>query len=128
MDKIANMLISMKNASAVKKPSVSVPHSKFTLAILECLKKANFVGSLNEKTVKGRPFIEVELLYTGTKPKITDVRRVSKLSRRMYTGVKDIKPFKNGSGVAVLSTPKGILTDKEAKAQMVGGEILFTIW
>ncbi|HYC34455.1 MAG TPA: 30S ribosomal protein S8, partial [Candidatus Paceibacterota bacterium] len=72
--------------------------------------------------------LEVELMYEEGKPRITDVERVSKFSRRVYQGAKDLKPVRNGYGIMVLTTPKGILSDKTARKEKVGGEALFKIW
>lgn len=129
MDKIADMLNMAKNASRVNHESVTVPFSKIKYAIAECLVKNGYVKGVNKKIVKGFPAIELTLSYNEAgEPKIVGVERVSKPSRRMYMSVKEIRAFKNGFGVSVLSTPKGILVDMDAKKQMVGGEILFKIW
>jgi small subunit ribosomal protein S8 len=72
--------------------------------------------------------LELGLVYKGDMPKVTGAERVSKSSLRVYKGVKDIRSVRNGYGLMVLTTPKGILTDKEARTQMVGGEVLFKIW
>jgi small subunit ribosomal protein S8 len=127
MDQIANMLIAIKNAGLVKKATVTIPSSKMKVAILELLKKEGYVKTFH---VKGdvKPTIEVVLEYKKDTPRVQGVTRVSKQSKRVYTGVKDITPVKYGHGMAVLSTPKGILSDKEARKELVGGEILFTIW
>ena len=118
----------MKNGSLVKKEMVSFPHSKLKEAILECLKKEGFVSDFSKKIKKGETFLEVKLIYIGNKPKISEVQRISKQSRRVYFGMKDIHSVRNGSGVLVLSTPKGILSGKEARKEQVGGEALFKIW
>ncbi len=128
MDSIANMLIVMKNGSSVGKISVTFPYSKMKQAIAECLKKEGYVSTIAKKTVKGQPLLEVGLVYADKKPKIAQVDRVSKQSRRVYFGVKDIHTVRNGSGLLVLSTPKGILSGKEARKEQVGGEVLFKIW
>jgi small subunit ribosomal protein S8 len=128
MDQIANMIIMMKNASLAKRPTTVFPHSKMKQAILECLKKEGYIVGFSKKSRKGFPVLEVELLYVDGKAKITDVDRVSKQSRRTYFGVKDIRPVRNGFGSVILSTPKGIMSGKEAKKEMVGGEALFKIW
>ena len=129
MDQIANMLITMKNASMVSKETVVVPFSKFKYAIAQCLKDQGFITNVSKKTEKNNvPVLEIELAYTPDGAKIHDVKRISKQSRRMYTGVKELRPVKNGHGITVLSTPKGILSDKQARKEMVGGEILFTMW
>ena len=72
--------------------------------------------------------IEVELLYTNEIPRVSDVERVSKVSRRTYVGVTGLKPVRNGKGALILSTPKGILSDREAKKEHVGGEVILSIW
>ncbi len=128
MDSIANMLIVMKNGSSVGKASVTFPYSKLKQAIAECLKKEGYINTIAKKTVKGQPLLEVGLIYTDKKPKIAEVDRVSKQSRRVYFGVKDIHTVRSGSGLLVLSTPKGILSGKEARKEQVGGEVLFKIW
>jgi len=128
MDQISNMIIMMKNASKANRPTVSFPYSKMKHAIADCLKKEGYVVSLSKKMKKMVPMLEVELVYVDGQPKINDVERISKQSRRVYYGVSDIKPIKNGYGLVVLSTPKGILSGKDAKKELVGGEALFKIW
>lgn len=127
MDQIANMLIAIKNGGLVKKTTVTMPSSKMKVAILELLKKEGYIKTYNvEEGVK--PTLEVVIAYTKDTPRINGVARISKQSKRVYTGVKDIRSFKYGHGMTVLSTPKGILSDKQARHEMVGGELLFTIW
>lgn len=128
MDTVANMLVAIKNGNHALKESVTIPHAKLSYAIAEKLSKEGFVGPIAKKTRRGRPVIEVSLLATNRIPKIREISRISKPSRRLYASVHDIKPFKNGHGMFVLSTPKGILSDKEARKEHVGGEILFSIW
>ena len=128
MDTLSNMLNGIKNANRALRESVIVPQSKLSLAIAEKLSKEGFVGSVSKKTRLGRPVIEIALIATDRMPKINDVKRISKSSRRMYMGVHDIKPVRGGGGMTVLSTPKGLLTDKEARKEHVGGEVLFSIW
>ena len=118
----------MKNASLADKESVAFPYSKMKNAISECLKKAGYLGEISKKVKKGQPMLEVKLVYIDKKPRITEVERISKQSRRVYFGMKDIHSVRNGSGLLVLSTPKGILSGKEARKEQVGGEALFKIW
>ncbi len=122
------MLIGMKNANRALRESVIVPESKLCLAIAEKLSKEGFVGAISKKTRRGRPVFEVTLVSADRMPRISEVKRISKPSRRMYAGSADIRSIKNGKGLLVLSTPKGILTDKEARKEHVGGEVLFSIW
>ena len=118
----------MKNGSLAGKESVSFPYSKMKNAIGECLKKAGYVSEISKKVKKGQPILEVRLIYKDKKPKIMEVERVSKQSRRVYFKMKDIHSVRNGSGLLVLSTPKGILSGKEARKEQVGGEALFRLW
>jgi small subunit ribosomal protein S8 len=128
MDSISNMIIMMKNGSLAGKESVVMPYSKLKNAIAECLKKEGYVGEVSKKVKKGQPTLEVGLIYVDKKPKITEVERISKQSRRVYFAMKDIHSVRNGLGLLILSTPKGILSGKEARKEQVGGEALFKIW
>ncbi len=129
MDPISNMLISMKNASMVSKETVVVPFSNIKYAIAQCLKEQGFIVNASKKTEKNNvSVLEIQLAYTADGAKIHDVKRMSKQSRRMYSGAKELHQVKNGHGITVLSTPKGILSDKQARKEMVGGEVLFTMW
>jgi len=128
-DPISDMLIQIKNATMVKKPAVSVPFSNIKMEIAKVLQREGYIKSAIKKGKKVKKVLACDLVY-GEKgeSKITDVLRVSKLSRRVYIGVKELRPVRQGSGLMVISTPKGIMTDKEAKAANVGGEVLFKIW
>ncbi|MBP9748047.1 MAG: 30S ribosomal protein S8 [Candidatus Pacebacteria bacterium] len=128
MDTISNMIIMMKNGSLAGKESVLVPYSKLKGAILECLKKEGYVAAVSKKVKKDHPVLEVTLTYVDKKPKIVEVERISKQSRRIYFGMKDIHSVRNGSGLLVLSTPKGIMSGKQARTEHVGGEALFRVW
>ncbi len=137
----------MKNGSLAGKESVFFPYSKMKHAIAKCLKKEGYINDILKKvSAKGaapakfggqgsasggknkQPVLEVKLVYIEKKPKITEVERISKQSRRVYFKMKDIHSVRNGSGLLVLSTPKGILSGKEARREQVGGEALFRIW
>ncbi len=127
-DPIADMIIRIKNASDSKKESVTLPYSKLKLAILDVLLKEGFIKSFGKKGKKVAKFIEVGLVYSDGMPKIHGVDRVSKTSKRVYQKAKDIRPVKSGFGALIISTPQGIITDKIARAEHVGGEVLFKIW
>lgn len=123
------MLVMIKNASQRGHESVSVPHSKLKASVAECLKDNNYLSSVSEKTKRGQKILELGLSYgTDGEPKVHDIKKISKTSKRMYIGYRDISPFKYSKGIYVLSTPKGIITDKDAKKEVVGGELLFSIW
>ena len=128
MDQIADMLIMIKNASLREHPSVTVPFSKVKNSIATCLVDKGYLKGAEKKMEKGFPVLTLALAYNDREPKVHNVKRISKPSRRLYIGSKSIKSFKNGYGMTVLSTPKGILSDKDAKKELVGGEILFSIW
>jgi small subunit ribosomal protein S8 len=122
------MIIMLKNASRAGHESVVLPHSKIKNAILECLKKEGYVKDISKKVKKGHPILEVELVYNEKMPKINEAERISKQSRRVYFGVTDIHKVRNGTGVLILSTPKGILSGRDARKEQVGGEALFRMW
>ncbi len=128
MDPISNMLIMLKNASRAGRPSITVPYSKVKHAIADRLTVAGYLSGVAKKARKSESLLELSLTYTDGTSKLKDVKRVSKPSRRVYMSVKEIRPVKNGHGSLFLSTPKGILTDKEARKELVGGEALFMIW
>ena len=128
MDIIADFLNSLKTGGLVHKESVILPHSSLKVAISEVLKKVGYIKTYKVHGDGAIKTLEVVLSYNGKNPRIGGVQRMSRPSKRVYRGVAKIYPVKYGHGTAVLSTPKGILTDKEARKEMVGGELLFTIW
>jgi small subunit ribosomal protein S8 len=129
MDVLSNMLVAIKNAGNAGKKEVVSPYSKYKHSVCEALARLGYIDAVHKKTAKGG-FSElvIELAKDGGNPKIKGVKRVSKPSRRLYAGVTTIKSVRNGFGVVVLSTPKGILGGEEAKKEQVGGELLFEIW
>ena len=127
-DPIADFITRIKNASDARKATVSIPYSALKENIAHTLIKGGYIESVE---VKGRQIgktLEITLTYIGKEPRINGVDRISKPSRRMYQKAKDIRMFKSGFGNIVLSTPKGIFLDIEAKKIKVGGETLFKIW
>jgi len=127
-DSIGDLIIRLKNANRVGQESITLPASNLKEAVANALSKAGFVGAVSRKKKNARQ-LEIVLAYDENKsPKINFVDRVSKPSRRVYQNSGDIKPFKNGFGAIIFSTSKGIMTDKDAKKQKIGGEVLFKIW
>ncbi len=124
MDPIADMLISIKNGYMAKKPSIGIPYSKFKMEIAKVLEGTKFIGKVQKVDSK----IEIELLYENQKPKLTELKRVSKLGLRVYQKSKEIKKLKGGKGLYILSTPKGVMTSIDAKAKNLGGEVICLIW
>ena len=96
MDPISNMVIMLKNASLAGKESVIFPYSNVKNAIAECLKKEGYIDKITKKARKGFPVLEIKLIYIDKRPKITEVKRISKQSRRVYFRMKNIFPIKNG--------------------------------
>ncbi len=124
MDPIADALIRIKNGYLSGGQTVAVKYSRLVLQILKLLEKEGFI----EKVSKKENMIEVSLKYTNRQAALTDVKRVSKPSLRIYKGVKELPRVLNGLGFAVVSTPKGVMTDKEARKENVGGEVLALVW
>lgn len=128
-DPVADFIIRLKNAGMVRKETVEVPYSKLKHAIADKLAASGYVGEVTKHGKKIQKTLAVTLKYdAGGAHFIRGVQRISKPGRRMYIGVSDIHPVKFGKGAQILSTPAGILTGEEARAQNVGGEILFIIW
>lgn len=124
MDPIADLLVTIKNGYMARKNNVVVPYSKFKMAIAQVLEKEKYVT----KTEKGDKIINIELLYTNGKPRISTVKRISKPGLRLYGKSKNIKEIRGGRGLVIVSTPQGVMTGKEAKQKKLGGEIICQIW
>jgi len=131
-DPIADMLMRIRNAGSAGKPLVYVPYSDLKLRIAHVLLKEGYIASIARKTLKGKTterMIEIGVLYDAPRvPRLRGAKRVSRPSRRLYAGAKDIHPVHQGHGIMLLSTPKGILTGDAARKEHVGGEIICTIW
>ncbi|HEY4499750.1 MAG TPA: 30S ribosomal protein S8 [Candidatus Paceibacterota bacterium] len=123
-----NVLTKIRNAQAVRQESVKVPFSNFDAAILEVLEKRKFIESVAKKGRMPKRILEVQLRYTKGKGAITGMRVQSTFARRLYVGYKELRPIRQGFGISVLSTPKGILDDRTARREKVGGQLLFDIW
>lgn len=132
MDPIADMLIRIKNAQMARAERVLIPSSKMKAQIAVILKEAGYVADVDKRKRKAKKveheWLDIGLRYENNLGAISGVKLISKPSRHMYAGAKEIKPVQSGYGIAVLSTPNGILSSKEARKQNVGGEILFEIW
>ena len=126
-DIIGDFIIRIKNANLSGKETVSMYTSKNKIAIADALLRAGYIKSFSKNST-GR-MLDIVLNYKSDKtPKITNVQRISKPSRRVYQKSSEIKPFKSGFGAIIISTPAGILSNREAVKQKVGGEVLFKIW
>lgn len=123
-DPIADLLTRIRNAQMVNKTSVSVPSSKLKLAILQVLKDEGYIDSFEVVRDGGKADIRVDLKYYAGRPVIERIERVSKPGLRVYKPSKSIPQVMNGLGVAIVTTPKGVMTDRKARAAGVGGEVL----
>lgn len=130
MDIVADALIRIKNGYLAYREEVVLPYSKVVLAICSLLEKEGFISSFKEEQVEGKNFnrIQVELKYLGKKAALSDVKRISKPGLRVYKSNKALPRVLNGYGLAIISTPKGVMSDKEARKQGVGGEVMAYIW
>ena len=128
-DPVADLVTRLRNAGVVGKATVSMPFSNFKMAIAEKLKDAGYVRAVEKKGKKVRKTLAVVLKYDEKgKSAIQGVKRISKPGRRIYKSVLEIMPIRFGHGALLLTTPKGIMTDKEARKEKIGGEALFEIW
>ena len=128
-DPISDMITRIRNAQMRAKSKVSTPGSRMRASVLEVLKNEGFIrGFASVEHAGGRTELEIELKYFDGEPVIREIQRVSKPGRRVYASVKNLPRVKNGLGVAILSTPKGIMADHDAREANVGGEILFTVF
>lgn len=128
-DPIGDMLTRIRNAVGRKKSKVSTPASKLRARVLDVLQSEGYIrGYTQSEFVNGKAEIEIELKYYEGVPVIREITRVSKPGRRVYVSVKSIPQVANGLGISILSTPKGVMADHEAREQNVGGELLCRIF
>jgi len=123
-DPISDMLTRIRNAQMASKGSVAMPSSKVKIAIAQVLKDEGYVEDFAVNPNDGKPVLEIGLKYYAGRPVIERIDRVSRPGLRIYRGVSDIPQVMNGLGVAIVSTPKGVMTDRKARASHVGGEVL----
>jgi small subunit ribosomal protein S8 len=123
-DPIADMLTRIRNAQMVQKVSVVMPASKLKTAIAEVLKSEGYIDNFAVKGEATKPQLEIALKYYAGKPVIEHIERVSRPGLRVYKGCHEIPNVKNGLGVAIVTTPKGVMTDRKARQAGIGGEVL----
>ncbi len=123
-----DLLIKIKNAQAVKMESVKTSYSAMDKAVLDILEKHHFVGKVEVKGRAPKKVFEINIKYKEGKGVISEVKILSKPSRHLYVGYNEIRPVKQGYGLLVMSTSKGIMDGKSAKKAKLGGEVLFEIW
>ncbi len=131
-DPIADMLTRLRNALMAGKPSVSVPVSKVKMEIARILHEEGFVEGYTVGEEKPVPMIHIDLKYHGPRrsrrPVITNMTRVSKPGRRVYRGSRDLPRVLSGTGIAILTTPRGVMTAAQARRERVGGEVICYVW
>ena len=123
-DPLGDMLTRIRNAQMRGRSTVVTPASKMRVRVLDVLQSEGYIRGYTEIEKDGKRDIEVELKYYDGAPVISEIRRVSKPGRRVYSGAKDIPLNRNGLGISILSTPKGVMSDNVARQENVGGEIL----
>ena len=129
MDFIANTLTLIRNAQAVSKERVKIPFSSLVWNIVKVLEKKSLIDEVSKKGRGLNKFIDLKIKYEENgEPFIRGLKRVSKQGQRIYIGSKDIRPVRNGYGIVIISTPKGVMTGQEAKKKNLGGEVLCKIW
>jgi small subunit ribosomal protein S8 len=128
-DPLSDLLTRIRNGQQAKKATVTSPASRLRTNVLEVLKREGFIRGYSERKVRpGVSEIEVELKYHDGEPVIREISRVSTPGRRIYSAVKDLPRVYDGLGISILSTPRGVLSDSEARDQNVGGEVLCQVF
>ena len=128
-DPIGDMITRIRNAQMRNKSKVTSPGSRLRARVLEVLKSEGYIRDYSSvEHAGGRSELEIELKYFDGEPVIKDIKRVSTPGRRVYSSVKDLPTVANGLGVAILSTPKGVMSDSRARNENVGGEILCNVF
>lgn len=129
MDNIANLLTTIRNAQAVKHETVKVPYSKVGFGIVEIFAKEGWIEKVEVKERGKKLFMILTLKYDKEKlPAILGLKRISKPGKRVYVGYEDLRNVRQGYGISILSTSKGIVTNKQAKAEKLGGELLCEVY
>ncbi len=127
-DPLGDLLSRIRNAQMRSKSKVSSPNSRLRESVLEVLKSEGYIRGFAVVEREGRSEIEIELKYYEGEPVIREIERISKPGRRVYTSVRNLPRINNGLGVAIVSTPKGVMADHDARDANVGGEILCTVF
>ena len=127
-DPLGDMLTRIRNGQQAKKDSVLTPASKLRANVLEVLQREGYIRGFSDDASGKHPQLRIELKYFEGEPAIKHVARVSKPGRRVYSGIADLPRVYAGLGVSILSTPRGVLSDGEARAANVGGEVLFRVF
>ncbi|MEK6764443.1 MAG: 30S ribosomal protein S8 [Nitrospira sp.] len=128
-DPISDLLVRLQNGLRRRHDTVSVPASRLKREILRILQHEGYIQGVQAEVEDGHPVLKVQLRYVVEgQPMVTGMQRVSKPGRRVYVGIKDIPRVKNGIGMAILSTSKGLMTDQDSRRAGLGGEVLCAVW
>ena len=127
-DQIADLITRIRNAIMVNKNEIVVPASKLKIAVLEGLRRTNFIADYSIIEATPRNSINVIINQINEAPRINEIAKVSKPGRRVYAGVDELPKIKSGRGIVLISTSKGVMTGDEAKKARLGGEILVKVW
>lgn len=127
-DPISDMLTRIRNGQKAMMPSVLCPASNLRSHVLEVLAREGYIRGYKPQDGEGAKQLKIELKYAEGQPVIKEIRRVSRPGRRVYSNIKTLKPVYNGLGISILSTPKGVMSDHEARAANVGGEVLCCVF
>lgn len=129
MDSIGDMLAIIRNGFSVKKESVDIPHSRIKEGIAKLLLAEGFISKFDVQSRMNKKFLKIGLKYTAAKKSVIEgLKRVSKSSRRIYAGARAIPRVQSGFGTVILSTPRGLMTDEQAREQKLGGEVICYVW
>ena len=128
-DPIADMITRIRNGGQARLKRVEIPESRLKREVARVLQEQGYISNFSSDGDPKKPMLTVEVRYnSGSEPMIQGIQRVSRPSRRVYVGWQEIPKVRNGLGIAILSTPQGILTDQQAREAHVGGEILAEVW
>ncbi|WP_294391893.1 30S ribosomal protein S8 [uncultured Sphingomonas sp.] len=127
-DPLGDLLTRIRNGQRARKDSVLSPASKLRARVLDVLQREGYIRGYSEEQVSGHPGLRIELKYFEGQPAIQHVARVSKPGRRVYSGSQELPRVRNGLGMTIVSTPRGVLSDAEARDQNVGGEVLAEVF
>ncbi len=127
-DQVADLLTRIRNAIKVSKNEILVPTSKLKVGVVDVLAKNGYIADYKVEDGKPRGVLKVTINEAGTNPKISEISKVSKPGRRVYSSADDLPTVKSGRGMIIVSTSKGLMTGREAKKNRLGGEILVKVW
>ena len=127
-DPLGDMLTRIRNGQQARKDSILTPASKLRAHVLDVLQREGYIRGYSEEQIAGQAGLRIELKYFEGQPAIQHVARVSKPGRRVYSGASDLPRIRNGLGMTIVSTPRGVLSDAEARDQNVGGEVLAEVF